>query len=128
MTDIQKLLLTAPDAQLFRTQLVYAAIVRRSYAEACGLLIQAAVETQGTDWSGQCMQLAETCFTQCQDDLIPNRKVLVAALLGIAGQRLETNATEINAAVYLANVHLDRGHSAAKALAEGLQCLQNTNP
>ncbi len=117
------LLLSAPEKQLFRGQLIYAAINSNRFADATELLIIAAVDDIGSEWSGQCMQLAEQCYQRCEPTNSKPRKVLIAALLGMHGQRQRINPTDINAAIYLASVHLDRGHSSAKALAEGRQFL-----
>lgn len=118
------ILLGAPEKQLFRGQLIYAAINGNRHADAIELLIAAAREELPSDWAGHCMQLAQWCFGQCADSSATPRKALLAALLDIAGRRHGADALDINAAVYLAAVHIDRGHSAAKAFAEGQMALQ----
>ena len=117
------LLLGAPDGQTFRGQLIYAAIKDHRFADAAEMSIIAAAADIGSEWSGQCMQLAEYCFTRCNPDDIRPRKTLIAALLWMHGRRTGIDATDINAAIYLADIHLDRGHSSARALAEGKQFL-----
>jgi len=122
------ILLGAPEKQVFRGQLIYAAVNANRFVDATEILIIAAAEHIGSDWSGQCMQLAEQCYRRCEHPSSHPKKVLIAALLGLRGRRDGLDAVDINAAIYLASVHLDRGHSSAKALAEGRQFLSALTP
>ncbi|WP_367154682.1 hypothetical protein [Methylomonas sp. HYX-M1] len=123
-THAAHLSLTAPDAQAFRAQLAFAAIKNANYPEAAELLIAAARAELDTapDWAERAAELAQWCAGQCS----AQRKALLAALLDLFGKRRGANAIDINAAVFLASAHLDRGHSAAKALAEGRKLLLST--
>jgi hypothetical protein len=116
-------LIGAPQSQVFRAQLVYQYAKEQRFNDATELLINAARAEIGSEWSSHCMQLAELCYAKCDTNNQP-RKTLIAALLGLHGVRHNLPAIDVNAAVYLAAVHLDRGHSAARALAEAKQALK----
>ena len=117
ITKGHELSITAPDSQAFRAQLIFNAILGGRNLEATELLILAARETLDThhSWAERAAELSQWCADQCSTQ----RKLLLAALLDLFGQRQGATAIDINAAVYLANLHLDRGHSAARAMAEG---------
>jgi len=127
ITDINStaasVMLTAPDRHVHRFQLVYNYIKAERYHEATEILVIIATDCIGDDFSKQCLQLAEWCFSKCEEKTPQPKKILIAALLSMTGQREGRDIIDINAAVHLANVHLDRGHSSARALLEGQQLL-----
>ena len=123
--NVMGLMLTAPDRHVFRFQLVYNYIKTDRYNEATEILVMIATDCIGDELSKQCLQLAEWCFSKCEEKTPQPKKILIAALLSMTGQREGRDIIDINAAVHLANVHLDRGHSSARALFEGQQLLMS---
>ena len=117
------MLLAAPTAHVFRMQMVHAAIISGTLLHAAQLLIDSATEKSDKDWNKTCLQFAEKCLKANKDRLTSQRKFTVATLLGMQGQRAGIKPIDIDAAVQLASVHLDRGHSSARALFEGQQLL-----
>jgi hypothetical protein len=122
--DAADLAMNAPTSQAFRIQLALTAIRNSDYPDAAEHLITAAREELETaaDWAERTAELAHWCACQERGE---QRKALLAALLELFGKRHGAGSIDINAAAYLASIHIDRGHSAAKALAEGRRLLLN---
>lgn len=122
MTAAADLAMNAPTRQAFRIQLALAAIRNFNYPDAAEHLITAAREEleNAADWAERAAELAYWCACQERNQ---QRKTLLAELLDLFGKRHGAGSIDINAAAYLASIHIDRGHSAAKALAEGRRLL-----
>lgn len=123
---VHTIIMTAPDEQLDRAQIIYRDHVGGNIENAATTAIHAAMKTKASDpkWSALCAEYVAQSIEQLDDDKSTNCMPFMAALLDIAAENAGLAKTEVDKAVYMACISLQNGDKLHEALYVGLATLR----
>lgn len=123
---IVKLLMSAPDNQLSRAQIIYRDYISGNISNAVFTALMSARETTDSNkpWSNLCIEFVVSQLKRTENASVEEKLKLVSSLVDFAGHQFNSETKAVDQAVFISSIAIANGDNQLQALTKATSFLK----